>query len=246
MSSWHQSALTVLERRESPYFFLDFSVMGVDDIECCYQNLSQQEKLHANSLLVGKDLYVATRSSLRIILEQTFGITPKIESDDLGKPYATNIACKFNVSHSANAALIVLGGLVPVGADLEFIKKIPDMMSVANIALNAREKIIFSESGCKDEVFYQLWVRKEAALKALGFGITDNLGDYCVEERPHHQLTLQKEGKGREMNVSIVDLPIEAGYIGALASTKSHMAFARIEIDVRHHLLKNPVFAGSN
>lgn len=246
MGSWHQSALTVLDRNQSPYFLLDYSNLGIADFEYFYQKLSQKEKLHANSLRVGKDLYVATRASLRTILEEMFEIAPIIESGAFEKPYATNIACEFNVSHSASTALIALGGAEAVGADLEFIKRVPDLMEVAKIAFNHREQKIFTESGYVDEIFYPIWVRKEAALKAFGFGIADGLSDYYLEEKSRHEFILQREGVDGGMDVSIVDLPVEAGFIGALASVGSHMDFVRIGIDVRHHLLKNPVFAGSN
>jgi phosphopantetheinyl transferase len=231
MLSWTQSTLALLSQHQCPYFFIDYSKLGGNDLNYFYQSLDEREKSRADSLINGNNYFIATRFILKMILEKLFFIRPNIQINAFGKPYASNIDCEFNVSHSGSAALIVLGGTDQVGGDLELIKKAPDLFEVSKIAFHKREMKAFFESGYQDGVFYQIWTRKEAALKALGVGIVDSLGDYYVEEKSPDCFALYKDGIDGEIRMIIVDVPIESQYAASLASTNPSATFVKVKID---------------
>jgi 4'-phosphopantetheinyl transferase len=235
-------ALGILRNHEAPYFFFDYSQLGMDDISYCCEKLSQQERLYADSLLCGRDLYVATRASLRIILEKIFNIHPNILVSEYGKPYTTNIACEFNVSHSKSAALIVLGGPVPVGADLEFIHNAPDLIEVSQLAFHESEKATFSESGYLNEVFYRIWVRKEAALKAEGLGIIEGPSRYYLEERAPDYFGLYRDNGDTGEGISIMSISLNQGYIGALAAANCPLNFREVKLNIPRDLFISGLF----
>ncbi|NOQ17211.1 MAG: 4'-phosphopantetheinyl transferase superfamily protein [Methyloprofundus sp.] len=102
---------------------------------------------------------------------------------DRGKPFLTKYPeLSFNMSHTENAwALAVVQTRCQLGVDIEYFKQRDSWAGLVKkcfaveeadywLALNAEQQGRF---------FYQLWVRKEAFVKAVGQGITLGL-DSCV------------------------------------------------------------------
>lgn len=240
MLSWPQLALDILSRHEAPYFYLDYSELGVNEALYFYGKLTGSEQSHAQSLRGGKDQFINTRGALRVILKNIFHADPIIEVDAHGKPFTKNIDCQFNVSHTDGAALIVLGGSVPVGADLELIKNMPDLVEASKIVFHESESADFESSGHQKEMFYRIWVRKEAVLKAVGLGIIDEPEAYFIKEQKSGCCFLYKKDMSLDIKLSILDLPIKDGYIGALAATKSSVNFRGVSIKNSADLIGSP------
>ncbi|MDR3185963.1 MAG: 4'-phosphopantetheinyl transferase superfamily protein [Christensenellaceae bacterium] len=92
-----------------------------------------------------------------------------------GKPYFSNCSDKkhmlyFNLTHSGDIAMCVTGAS-EVGADIEQIQKIPTQVAKRYFDLTEQEKFFKTTLDKQDEVFYQIWTKKESLLKAIGLGL---------------------------------------------------------------------------
>lgn len=80
----------------------------------------------------------------------------------------------FNITHSGENVLIAFSN-EPVGIDIEKIKPAFDYTSMLTRCFNAHEINAIKNASDPHTIFYSLWTRKEALLKALGRGIHDEL-----------------------------------------------------------------------
>ncbi len=123
--------------------------------------------------------FIVSRVVLRKLLGHYTGLTPNqitINNDHYGKPYIANAnitPIHFNLSHSGD--LILLGfSTQPIGVDIEFINPDFPYDEVLNNYFSPKE-IEFVNRNSGRDAFYKLWTRKEAYLKAIGKGISDDL-----------------------------------------------------------------------
>lgn len=97
--------------------------------------------------------------------------------DECGKPHGKprfgdgGTSLEASISHSGNRVAVALSTAGPVGVDVEEV--IPDAGGIPQLALSPMElKSLQTLSEDEQEVgFIQMWVRKEAALKATGYGL---------------------------------------------------------------------------
>jgi Phosphopantetheinyl transferase len=116
-----------------------------------------------------------------------------------GKPYLNGSPLQFNLSHSGGLALVAVS-LTEVGIDVEAARSTFDPVSLAARFLSAADAASLQalpEPERHDE-FLRLWTRKEAALKAIGFGLGG--------------LAMDLSG------IPIHDIAPAPGYFGAVAS----------------------------
>ncbi len=117
------------------------------------------------------------RAGLRRVLSRYLGKAPSalnFEIGDHGKPRLDSDPISFNLAHSASLAIVVVTLENRIGVDLELIR---DSIAVDQLAvrcfsageLDRWKKLPDSE---KLEVFFDVWTRKEAFLKALGDGMS--------------------------------------------------------------------------
>ena len=76
----------------------------------------------------------------------------------------------FNISHSGNLVACALSRHTKVGLDIERIKPYRD--SHLHAFFDERERRMILEAKDHYQIFYDLWTRKEAVLKADGRGLT--------------------------------------------------------------------------
>ena len=90
-----------------------------------------------------------------------------------GKPLVTGAAAGwgFNLSHAGEYAVAVLAKGVSVGVDLESTVRKADVERLGRRVFSESEQSLVRAGG--REVFFALWSRKEALLKALGCGWAD-------------------------------------------------------------------------
>ena len=79
----------------------------------------------------------------------------------------------FNISHSGDISVCVGSNSNKVGIDIEKVQKIDLFAFRAYFTESEWATITTSEN--KIEIFYNLWVRKEALAKAIGLGLSINL-----------------------------------------------------------------------
>ena len=100
-------------------------------------------------------------------------------NDKNKKPFLENGPC-FNISHSGNLVVVVFSDTHEVGVDIEHIQDI-DAASIAG-HFHENEIHYLKNNHYNKELFYEIWTRKEALLKASGEGITNGLNKISVLE----------------------------------------------------------------
>lgn len=167
--------------------------------------LSEDEKTRAERFhqLADRVRMVATRAALRRQLARCLGCAPAALCFELGphdKPRLSSQgghkpAVTFNVSHCGEYALIAVStapGVACLGVDIEQRRADLDLEDLAEYAFTPSEQAFLhrckpcaGESGAPPgldyaSAFFLTWVAKEAALKALGVGISEHLQTLSV------------------------------------------------------------------
>jgi 4'-phosphopantetheinyl transferase len=130
---------------------------------------------------------------LRKVLSQKLKLTDKeinFKTGDKGKPYLSDQALYFNISHSGKW---VVGAFSDkeVGIDVELIRE-PNYEVAkrfySEIELAGLNSIADAE--LKKEYFFELWTLKESYLKAIGTGLTKSLSSFTVITAANGQIFL--------------------------------------------------------
>ncbi|MEH2311947.1 MAG: 4'-phosphopantetheinyl transferase HetI [Nostoc sp.] len=124
--------------------------------------------------------FIAGRGILRTILGRYLGIQPlqvQFNYQHRGKPVLANVSANtglaFNLSHSQGLGLCGVNCTRPIGVDLEYIRPMSDLETLAKRFFLPREyEMLRSLSPSEQqEVFFRYWTCKEAYLKATGDGL---------------------------------------------------------------------------
>jgi 4'-phosphopantetheinyl transferase len=172
--------------------------------------------------------FAVTRATLKSLLAQAASIADpsavRFTSSPHGRPQWPDGGLHFNAAHSGGVACIAISNERPVGIDVELRRDI-DVELLADSVLTKHERDTMRRlpRNQQIDVFHDYWVRKEAALKALGVGIGELLqhisvvpltahsnmsGIACDPDTPHHDAL-------QSLRLCGLDLP--AAYAGALA-----------------------------
>ena len=158
----------------------------ISDITNLNEKLSNNEIERARKFLSDSDrnTYIACHGNLRIILSSKLGRSPsqiEILSDENNKPFLKQNPLHFNISHDRNAFAIAVSEYTPVGIDIEKIKHDLEYSSLLNSVFTSQEiSSVRDNPVVAREIFFLLWTRKEALLKAMGTGIIDDLNKIDV------------------------------------------------------------------
>jgi 4'-phosphopantetheinyl transferase len=124
--------------------------------------------------------FIAGRGILRTILSRYLDVEPQILQfayEPSGKPILADTFADrklwFNLTHSQGLALCAVSCDRKVGVDLEYVRPISDVLSLANRFFAPSEYAVLSSltPHQMQEVFFRYWTCKEAYLKATGVGI---------------------------------------------------------------------------
>ena len=144
--------------------------------------LSSDEQTRLTSFIQPADQtrYLTGRGLLRLLIGAHLGIPPErlqFGYGPFGKPFLVagngNSTLYFNVAHSGNLILLAFSPRHEVGVDVEEMRQIPEMESIASHVLSENERARWMQLGPQPRVaaFYQTWTLQEASLKALGLGL---------------------------------------------------------------------------
>lgn len=150
--------------------------------------LSDDEWARANRFRFDKHRrqYVVGRGALRTLLAAYLGTRPEqviFKYGPRGKPFlAEETGLFFNLSNSDEMALIALVQGREVGADIEYLKPMPDCEQIAERFFSESERVVLRgiPPERKEEAFFNCWTRKEAYLKAVGEGLAAPLDSFDV------------------------------------------------------------------
>lgn len=142
---------------------------------------------------------IAARGALRVLLSGYTGIPatalefsysgngkPSLvppASDQLSDKQDRQEACDtitFNVSHSADWVVLAFGQKRNIGVDVEKIKREMDVKAIAARYFAPEEIALIDQAADGHAMFFQLWARKEAYVKARGSGLFQELNGFSV------------------------------------------------------------------
>ena len=157
--------------------------------------LAADELGRAKRFLVqsARDRYTVARAVLRNILSRYVSAAPadlRFRYTEYGKPELAHpaISIRFNVSHSHGLAVYAVTAGVPVGIDVEYLRRraTMDRLKIAHRVFSDREYNALASMPRyrRDEAFLACWTRKEAFVKAIGQGLSCPLDQFDVTVDP--------------------------------------------------------------
>lgn len=199
-------------------------------------SLSEEEWNRAMRFLRPIDAirFVRCYEGLRSILSHLTGLPPgkiRFRKNAFGKPELADISgLHFSLSRS-NAIAVVAAGPRQLGIDVEFIRPIEDVTRLAREYFTATEvsRVSGTSAAGGTGIFYQIWARKEAIVKALGTGLSIPIDTFDVSGSVpmHVQLGRQPEN---ERVFLLTDIGVQNGYAAALAEE----AGTRVDMVMNH------------
>lgn len=186
--------------------------------------LSPDELARAQSLRFAshRSRFVAAHAALRRCLADASGLpaaTLQLVYGPLGKPVlAGQPGLRFSLSHSGALALVAIGHGAPLGADVECLRPLPELLPLARRCLTPREfaALVRLPQAQRAQAFLTAWTRKEACLKAVGLGL----------HWPPHQLEVglapvvqdvRIDLAGHALSLQVGPAPARAGCVASLA-----------------------------
>jgi 4'-phosphopantetheinyl transferase len=199
------------------------SVLSPDEIARANRFHFENDRIH----------FTRCRSALRSVLAGYLAIPAvEIRFDYLatGKPRLAAEqnprALQFNVSHSANMALIAVGSERRLGVDIEKTRSEVDTAALAERFFSLRERagLRVLPDHLRVAGFYACWTRKEAFLKATGDGLSFPLADFSVTTHPDLDPELEEIRGNTDARKQwlLADLGGVDGYRATVASEHSY------------------------
>lgn len=167
--------------------------------------------------------FLAAHCALRDTLSRHTGLPPsslQFIENPFGKPLLAGLPdCQFNLSHSDDLALVAISDTGPVGVDIEMLRPMRDALSLAEANFSASEysEFLAVEARARDEVFLRVWTRKEACLKAIGIGLSQQPSsiDVGIEVEPRRLSVVLPAG--RTVHLAVASFEAAPGSLAAVA-----------------------------
>lgn len=162
---------------------------GSDEALACRAVLSRDEIARADRFAFEHltRAYEIAHGALRLLLAGYLNTLPRaveFTSGPRGKPELRDSpGLRFNMAHSEDMALYAFGSDCEVGIDVEAVREIPDLESIARrffCNAEASELLSIEAPVARSEAFFRCWTRKEAYIKAVGEGLYLPLDEFQV------------------------------------------------------------------
>lgn len=184
--------------------------------------LSAAEHARAGHLHSSKDrsLFIFAHAVLRDVLSRYLRQAAAdlvIDADTSGKPRLRGTDLRFSLSHSGDAVLIGLARGRDVGVDIEVVVAHDDLHLSARQVFAIDECAALGRCAAQERVtlFYTLWTRKEACLKAWGCGLGVPLREFSVLQIGRDDIRCPDVAFAERLSCRSVSVP--DGYAAALA-----------------------------
>lgn len=193
------------------------------ELTAAYASLSQVEVYRAEHFKfpIHRDRFTAAHGWLRDTLSLYLNIAPAAISflySEHKKPFlppSNSPALQFNLSHSADMAVCAITLNQSVGIDIELMET-ESKLDLAERFFSTEEynTLIQSPESKRTSIFYTIWARKEAILKATGKGLSIPLDQFTVPlQEKMTQIELEKQ------SWSLLPIHIHPEYQSALAAS---------------------------
>lgn len=176
--------------------------------------LSPEERQRAESFVFEehRSRFIQAHTALREILSRYTQMPAeclRFEYGKHGKPYLKGAGTSlcFNLSHSAELALVAVGEMPEIGVDVERVRPIAEWMDISRNTFHPVEDawILAQPAQRRMEGFFHVWTAKEAYVKASGLGVAQPLESFSVV------------GEALPQDYTITHLAVPSGYVGAVA-----------------------------
>lgn len=134
--------------------------------------------------------FIVARASLRAILGSLLQQRPEdltFRYGPQGKPWLES-GPSFNLSHTGERVLIAVTREGRLGVDIEEVKPVRDLEALAerNFSPDETARVSSTSATNRPELFFRIWTRKEAFLKALGGGLSVPLDSFSIDPEDQH------------------------------------------------------------
>ncbi len=172
-----------------------------------------------------RDSFILTRGALRVLLGSYLNISPDSVRFQYGaneKPaLSPEKSIRFNVSHSADLAVFAFTLDCEIGVDVEHIRPVTDMASIAERFFCREEaaELLSLPDHQRRRAFFLCWTRKEAYIKALGNGLSEPLDNFRVTVDPDIPAAFihVEHDPCAARRWTLQDLPVAPEYAAAVA-----------------------------
>lgn len=166
--------------------------------------------------------YQAGHTALRLLLARYLHVRAEELSfvcGEHGKPSLSNQnSVHFNISHSGDWIALAFARHTPIGVDIEHARDTRRTDLIVRRFFHPQEAAAYASlpEPEKQRFFYERWTAREAALKALGIGLTVETNAFLVESLGDGTMCIKDGPPGSERLVlTRIDCP--DGYIGCVA-----------------------------
>lgn len=212
--------------------------LSPDRLDRCSTVLDSAECARADRFVRPADRarFIASHAALRFILGEALDLAPaglRFATGPAGKPDLAGVArgsVTFNLSHSGARALIGLAHGTPIGVDVEAVRSLPDALRIARAHFAADEVSALADTpgSAAERVFFGLWTRKEAVVKALGSGLSLPLDSFSVSVPPARPRLLRMPAGDPPLDGpwSLADVACGTDYAATVAVRSAEAAIA--------------------
>jgi 4'-phosphopantetheinyl transferase len=209
-----------------------FSLEGEPElVERCRAILTSDERQRADRFVFARDRtrHTIAHGVLRHLLGRYCDITPEslcFEASAAGKPALTGplparaATIHFNLTHSADRALLGVSAGRELGIDLEKVRADIEAHAISRHYFFGSERDAIAASATPDTTFFRYWVAKEAVLKAQGIGLGFPLDHFQVAFVPGEDAatvhSLDPVALSGDWTVRL--LSCESGWLAAVAA----------------------------
>lgn len=161
----------------------------------------QRQEKHRNSLTLAYALH-------RFVLANVMGLSAErvpLARDVRGRPLLEGEPIETSLSHADDYAAVAISMHGPVGVDIEPIHRATVMPDIAERICHRDEltRIATLDDAGQRLALLDLWVRKEAFLKAAGVGLAREMETFALPEGRAHAL---HHGQPPQVVVDLLDL----------------------------------------
>lgn len=150
-----------------------------------FLNAEETERAQRFYFLKDRQYFTITRACLRLLLGKYLNQAPAdihFTLNQYGKPFVAEQALHFNVTHSQDIALIAFNLNQALGVDIEKITREVEYLDLAQrfFAEEEIQQLTSVPVTQQAQVFFNIWTRKEAFIKAIGQGLSFPLTKFAV------------------------------------------------------------------
>ncbi|HGD3320613.1 MULTISPECIES: 4'-phosphopantetheinyl transferase family protein [Proteus] len=146
-------------------------------------NNEEISSLFSYHLIKQRHLFLLSRVMLRDILSFYLDIPPadiKLLRNQYGKPFIENNditkKIQFNLSHSHDCVAIAISNTSLIGVDIEYCCHNRELNNIIEYCFSEKDKqyLSYFNETQKKYIFYKMWTLKEAYVKSIGCGLSNN------------------------------------------------------------------------